>query len=87
MADRGAIFISAAGWDTEYGKTYPDRMKEIEDRFNFVTPDMQQKHGIMQKIVTYKEEDMVRLLTEVGFSEINVTSSAFGNIKATARKM
>lgn len=50
-------------------------------------PDMQQKHGIVHKIVTYKKEDMVSLLMEAGFSEINVTCSAFDNIKATARKM
>lgn len=87
LADYGSIFISAAGWDTEYGKTYPDRNKPIEERFNFIMPDMQQKHGIMHKIVTYKKEDMTKLLKEVGFSEINVTCSAFGNIKATARKM
>lgn len=86
MAKGGTAFISAAGWDTEYGKTYPDRDKPLEQRFNFVTPDMQEKHGITHKIATYKEEDMARLLTEAGFTDVKITSSAFGNIKATARK-
>jgi len=82
----GVAFVSAAGYDTEYGKTYPDREKTVEDRFTFVTPEMQQKHGITHKIVTYKEEDLVNLLRDVGFSEVKVTRSTFGNIKAVARK-
>lgn len=87
MAQGGAVFISAAGWDTEYGKTYPDRGKPVEERFNYVTPDMQEKHGITHKIVTYREEEMAALLAEAGFAEVKVTHSAFGNIKATARKI
>jgi ubiquinone/menaquinone biosynthesis C-methylase UbiE len=87
MAQGGSVYISAAGWDTEYGKTYPDRDKPIGERFTFVTPDMQAKHGITHKIATYKEEDMAALLTDAGFSDIKVTHSAFGNIKATARKL
>jgi 2-polyprenyl-3-methyl-5-hydroxy-6-metoxy-1,4-benzoquinol methylase len=87
MRMNGAIFISAGGWDTEYGKTYLDRDKPIEQRFNFVMPDMQQKFGFAHKIVTYKEEEMTVLLEDVGFSDIHVTRSPFGNIKAMARKI
>ncbi len=54
MARNGVIFISAAGWDTEYGKTYPDRNRPVDQRFNFITPDMQEKPGIRHKITTYK---------------------------------
>ena len=86
MAKDGMVYISAAGYDTEYGKTYPDRSKPVEERFNFVTPDMQEKHGIFQKIVTYKEEEMAALLKGAGFTDIHVTHSAFGNIKAVAHK-
>ena len=84
MAPNGAIFISAAGWDTEIGKTHPDRDKPIEKRFNLVSMDMQQKYDLFHPIVTYKEEEMTALLNEVGFSDIYVTSSPFGNIKAMA---
>jgi ubiquinone/menaquinone biosynthesis C-methylase UbiE len=86
MAAGGEVFISAAGWDTEYGKTYPDRDKPVEERFAFVAQDMQEKHGITHKIVTYKEQDLSDLLTRVGFDSVDVTSSSFGNIKARARK-
>ena len=86
MAGNGAVFISAAGFDTEYGKTYPDRDKPVEERFAFVAKDMQKKHGITHKLVTYKEEDMARLLETSGFRDIKVTRSDFGNIKAMACK-
>lgn len=86
MRHGGVAYISAAGFDTEYGKTYPDRDKPIAQRFNFVAADMQQKHGITHRIVTYKEEELADLLKDAGFSDIAVTNSTFGNIKATARK-
>ncbi len=86
MAKGGAVFISAAGWDTEYGKTYPHRDRPVAERFDFVAPDMQAKHGIAHKIVTYREEELAALLKEAGFTDVKATRSAFGNIKATARK-
>lgn len=87
MSKGGEVFISAAGWDTEYGKTYPDRDKPVEERFSMVAPDMQEKHGITHRIVTYAEQDMEKLLKESGFADIRVTRSGFGNIKAQARKL
>ncbi|MBI1216533.1 MAG: methyltransferase domain-containing protein [Alphaproteobacteria bacterium] len=86
MAAGGEAFISAAGWDTEYGKTYPDRDKPVEERFAYVTQDMQEKHGITHKIVTYTEQDMAKLLADTGFEDVQVTRSTFGNIKASAKK-
>ena len=64
----------------------PGRDKKVEDRYNFVTPDMQEKHGITHKIVTYTEQELEKLLKSVGYTDVNVTRSAFGNIKATAYK-
>lgn len=86
MARGGAAFLSAAGWDTEYGKTYPARLLPVNERFDFVAPDMQAKHGITHRIVTYKPDEFSELLKQAGFVDVNVTTSAFGNIKATARK-
>jgi len=86
MAHGGVAYISAAGFDTEYGKSYPDRDKPVQERFNFVSSDMQRKHSITHRIVTYKEEEVADLLKDVGFSDITVRRSDFGNIKATARK-
>jgi len=86
MARGGMVYISAAGFDTEYGQNYPDRAKPVEARFNFVTPDMQAKHAIFHKITTYTEEDMASLLRAVGFKVIQIAHSAFGNIKAISMK-
>jgi trans-aconitate methyltransferase len=86
MAPGGCVFISAAGFDTEYGKTYPHRDKPVEQRFAPVLPDMAAKHDICQPVVTYAEDDMKRLLEEAGLGDVKISVSAFGNIKATARK-
>jgi hypothetical protein len=86
MAPGGAVFLSAAGHGTEYGLTYPDRDKPVEERFALVTPDMRAKHAIAHEIATYREEDAAKLLAEAGFVDVKVTRSSFGNIKATARK-
>lgn len=86
MAAGGAAYISAAGYDTEYGKTYPGCGLPVEDRFHHVTPEMQAKHGIERKLVTYQQEDLRALLRFAGFVDVRVWTSAFGNIKATARK-
>ena len=51
------------------------------------TKRLQRKHGITHRIVTYKEDDLADLLKDVGFSDITVTRSDFGNIKATAWKL
>jgi cyclopropane fatty-acyl-phospholipid synthase-like methyltransferase len=85
MVPDGRAFISAAGYDTEYGKTYPDRDKPVEQRFARVMPDMAEKHDIRQPIVIYTEGDMKRLLEEAGFRDVRTSVSAFGNIKAMAR--
>jgi len=86
MASNGAIYISVAGYDTEYGLTHRDREKPVEERFDYVSKAMQEKHGIKQKIVIYRQEDLRKLLKDVGFRKIKVKKSEFGNIKATARK-
>jgi len=86
MSSGATAFVSAAGYDTEYGLTFSDRHQSVEKRFNFVAPDMQKKHGITHRIVTYKKEELEKLLSDVGFSQVEVTQSAFGNIKATAIK-
>jgi hypothetical protein len=87
MAHDGQAYVSAAGFDTEYGKTYPDRGKPIEERFALVTPEMQKKHGITQPIVTYREAELAALLKDAGFTNVKVTHSPFGNIKAMALKL
>lgn len=86
MTPGGGVFLSANGWDTEYGKTYPDRDKPVQQRFALVAPDMREKHGIHHPVVTYKAEELKTLLEEAGFREAKAEASAFGNIKATAKR-
>ena len=86
MAPGSKAFVSAAGYDTEYGLTYPDRDKPVEQRYSLLTPDMAEKHDIRTKIVTYAEADLAKLLINTGFTDVQVARSDFGNIKAMARK-
>ncbi len=86
MSPSAMIFMSLAGYDTEYGLTYPDRNKKLEDRFTMVSPDMQKKHGIFHPLATYKKSEVFNILTDLGFKNIEVTQSDFGNIKAIATK-
>lgn len=75
------VYISAAGFDTEYGQTYPDRDKPVEARFNFVTPDMQEKHAIFHKITNYTEDDMASLLRAVGFRSFRLRTRPLATSK------
>jgi cyclopropane fatty-acyl-phospholipid synthase-like methyltransferase len=86
MTWEGKLFLSVAGYDTEYGLTFPDRDKPIQNRYSMVTTDMQEKHGILHPIVTYTENELHDLVDSVGFTVDSLTSSHFGNIKLIARK-
>jgi len=85
MARGGQIFISAGGFDTEYGLAHPGRDKPIQDRFDFISPEMQKKHGICHKITVYTAGEMAELLSESGFSVQEVRLSEFGNVKAIGK--
>jgi len=85
MAQGGQIFISAGGLDTEYGLTHPGRDKPIQDRFDYIRPEMQDKHGICHKITVYSAQEMEELLSSAGFDVKDVRRSEFGNVKATGQ--
>lgn len=84
MPKNGIAFISAAGYDTEYGLTTPGRERPVEERYGMVGPEMREKHGIHHDITLYKKEELVELLRSAGFSVIRIAASSFGNIKAIA---
>jgi hypothetical protein len=86
LADHGAIFISLAGYDTEYGLTHKSRNSPIESRFDFLSDDMQDKHNIRHKICIYSRAELETLLTEVGFHRVSSFQSGFGNVKAMGFK-
>jgi len=85
MTKEGVLFISAAGWNTEYGLDYPDRLKPVEERFAYLSDEMKRKHGIDHKIVTYKKDEFARLISESGFCVVRIWLSPFGNIKCIGR--
>lgn len=87
MSNGGSVFISGNGYYTEYGETYPHRDLPVEKRFSKLTDEMQKKHGIYLPVVTYKEDEMAKLLQSAGFVVEKVYSSRFGNIKAIAHKL
>jgi hypothetical protein len=86
LADHGAIFISMAGYDTEYGVTHKSRNNPIESRFDFLGDDMQDKHNIRHKICIYTRAELETLLTEIGFHRVSSFQSGFGNVKAIGYK-
>lgn len=86
LEGHGAIFLSLAGHDTEYGLTHKARANPIETRFDYLGNDMQEKHNIRQKICIYRQEELVELLHQIGFTHISSMQSGFGNVKAIAYK-
>lgn len=86
LEGHGAIFLSLAGYDTEYGLTHKARENPIETRFDYLGDDMQEKHNIRHKICIYKQEELVGLLHQIGFTHISSMQSGFGNVKAIAYK-
>ena len=86
LSDGGAIFISLAGYDTEYGLTHYAREKSIEHRHDYVGSDMQIKHNMLQKITIYKQSELEDLLKDCGFTAISSMQSGFGNVKALGYK-
>lgn len=86
MKKGGRIYVSAAGRDTEYGLTHPDRDRPVGERFDYVSAEMQKKHGIAHKITIYSQDEFAALLERAGFSDIQLWCSGFGNIKAVAEK-
>lgn len=82
----GAIFLSLAGKDTEYGKTQIVRDNDIADRHGMIAPQMQEKHKIFVPITVYDMDDIKLLLSKVGFKDIQTAQSDFGNVKAIGFK-
>lgn len=86
MSSGGMIYLSAAGYDTEYGLTYPHRDRAVEDRFSALSVDMREKHGIEHKIVTFTTAEFSELVERAGFQTDRVWASTFGNIKLIGRR-
>lgn len=86
LKSRGSLYLSASGIKSELSDGYFHRNLDWEARFCMLSSEMAVNHNIMAPVCLYSESDMQNLLAEAGFTEISVFSSAFGNIKAKARK-
>lgn len=86
LADTGAIFLSMAGAETEYGLTHAALDKPIVNRFDHVSKDMQNKHNMPDKICVYSQAELKDMLTAIGFSGVSTMQSGFGNVKAIGYK-
>jgi trans-aconitate methyltransferase len=79
MASSGRLFISASGIDSELGNKY--LRIEINNRFDYISNEMQSKHQIHERVCLYSKSDMVQLCEYTVFSVIDVWLSSFGNVK------
>lgn len=86
MPSGARLFLSAAGCETEYGKTYPHRDRPVQERFAMVSPEMREKHHIWSPIVTYSKNDLAQLIESSGFVVDDINVSGFGNVKAMGSK-
>ena len=87
LKDGASLFISASGIGSELSDGYAHKKCPPEKRFAKLAPEMADKHGIEHPVCLYSEQDLRRLLEENGFEVTALFSSAFGNIKAVARKL
>lgn len=78
----GALFISASGMGSELSNGYQGITKDCKERFDYLSKDMQEKHGIKEPVCLYSPEEFKALFEEAGFKPKKIWESSFGNVKA-----
>lgn len=86
LESNGAIFLSMAGAETEYGLTHEMRDKPIEQRYAKIAPLMQEKHNIYDDICVYFCTEITDMMASIGFRDIISGQSKFGNVKVIGFK-
>lgn len=84
LSPGGRVYISASGLFSEFGQGYAGSYLPLQDRYSTLSPEMQNKHGILGSVCLYSKTDMASLLREAGLTYLEMFTSAFGNIKAVA---
>ena len=79
------FFISSGGIETEYGQTYLERDRPIEQRFGPLSEEMSNKHAINAFVCLYREEELSDLLKKSGLKILDSWTSTFGNPKIIAQ--
>ena len=84
MEPGATLYLSASGMDSELSDGYVGAQCPVGDRFHYLSPAMQEKHGIRQPVCLYHQDELAALVTEAGFQVTDLSQSAFGNVKLRA---
>jgi len=80
----GRLYISASGFDSELGENYRGKYSMIEERFDFLSTEMQEKHAISKRVCLYRISELVSILGKCGYMIDDFWYSDFGNVKVAA---
>jgi hypothetical protein len=78
----GSLFISASGMGSELSNNYRGSTKSRDERFDYLSDDMQEKHGIKEPVCLYSPDELKALFIDAGFILEKIWESSFGNVKA-----
>lgn len=81
----GQLYLSASGLESELGDDYAGAGQSVEARYELLSSEMVEKHGMHGLVCLYTRDEIARLLEVAGMEVLQVFSSAFGNVKARAR--
>ncbi len=87
MERGGRLFMMFSGISSPLSEGYPDVGKPVEMRFSHLSRDVAGRFGIGERVCLYGEEDVRKLLSEVGgLEEILLQRTKFGNVLAVYGK-
>ncbi len=87
MEKGGRIFLSLSGINSPIGKDYEHRDFPVEKRFCLPSREVMEKFKIDVPICLYDIEDLRRLLDGFPVREVNLRSTAFGNVEGIFEKV
>ena len=79
-----SVYISISGLPSELGNGYSK--VPLENRFDYLSKEMSQKHHIRQKVCLYDMDDAKLLVEKCGLTIIQLWLSDFGNVKIQAKR-
>jgi SAM-dependent methyltransferase len=79
------LYISASGFLSELGEGYAACHAPIDERFDYLSKAMRDKHGIHHPVCLYRPDELKDTLIESGWRVDQVFSSPFKNVKAIAQ--
>ena len=84
LSPGGRLYVSASGFDSELGADYPGKNARVEERFDFLSPEMQEKHDIRKRVCLYRISELVSVLKKCGYTVDDSWYSPFGNVKVVS---